>query len=420
MRQTLRRMYPTAVMALLFVVVAGADIARAADWPQFLGPARNGISKETGLVQSWGDGGPKELWRIPGGVGMTSVVVQGKLACTMVQTGGEQRLLAFDAATGKETWSAAIAPTYRNGMGNGPRGTPALSKDAAFVFTGEGVLARVSLKDGNVDWKVDTLKELPGSAAEYGMACSPILWGEAVVVQVGARQATVAAFSQKTGKVLWTDGRGETPGYSSPAILKVGGKEQLVVFAGASAFGVDSKGKRLWQFPYETGYDCNIATPIAIDGNVFLSAGENHGSTLLDLKPGGTGLKPSVVWDSTGVRSVLRTEWQTALLLDGHLYGYDNVGGAGPITNLTCVNAKTGERVWQEARFGKGNAIAADGILFATTMKGELILMKPSPKGYEELGRKTVIETTRQAPSLANGRLYVRDDKEIVCFDVKQ
>ncbi len=420
MRQTLRRILSARVMAFLVLVVAGADVARPADWPQFLGPDRTGISKETGLISSWGSNGPKELWRIPGGVGMSAGVVKGKLACTMIQTAREQQLLAFDAETGKKKWATAIAPNYRNAMGNGPRGTPVLKNEAAFVFSGEGVLARVSLKSGDIDWRVETLKRHPGGVIDYGMACSPILWGDAVIVTIGTGKATVAAFDQKTGETLWTDGRDEVAGYSSPAILKVGGKEQLVVFAGASAFAVDSNGKRLWQFPYRTGYDCNIATPLAIDGKVFISAGENHGSTLLDLKPSGTGFKPSVVWDSTGRNSVLRTEWQTAILLGGHLYAYDNVGGAGPITHLTCVNAKTGERVWQEARFGKGNAIAADGKFFATTMKGELLMMKASPEGLTELGRKEVIGMTRQAPSLANGRLYVRDDKDIVCFDVKK
>ena len=404
--------------ACFAVLILTSGLAKAADWPQFLGPDRNGISKETGLIDSWGASGPKELWRIPGGVGMAAVVVKGKLACTMIQTPREQQLLAFDAETGKKKWAATIAPNYRNAMGNGPRATPALSNEAAFVFTGEGVLARVDLKSGKVDWKVETVAGR--SIAEYGMACSPILWGEAVIVTTGSRQATVSAFDQKSGKELWSSGRNETAGYSSPAILKVGGKEQLIVFAGASAFAVNSKGKRLWQYRYVTNYDCNIATPITIDGNVFISAGENHGSTLLSLKAGGGGFTPSVIWESLGRSSVLRNEWQTSILIDGHLYGYDNVGGAGPITHLTCVNAKTGKRLWQEARFGKGNMIAADGKLFATTMKGELLMMKASPQGLTVLGRKEVIGMTRQAPSLANGRLYVRDDKDIVCFDVKK
>ena len=124
------------------------------------------------------------------------------------------------------------------------------------------MLARVDFESGNVDWKVETVTER--SVAEYGMACSPILWGEAVIVTTGSRQATVSAFDQKSGKQLWSDGRNETAGYSSPAILKVGGKEQLVVFAGASAFAVDSKGKRLWQYRYATNYDCNAYPTIAL------------------------------------------------------------------------------------------------------------------------------------------------------------
>ncbi|MFP6763863.1 MAG: PQQ-binding-like beta-propeller repeat protein [Planctomycetaceae bacterium] len=410
------------MLAAIFIAVCPGQIeqSRAEDWPQFLGPDRNGISKETGLLDSWGDAGPDELWRIPGGVGMSAVAVKDGLACTMIQTKREQQLLGFDAATGTKKWTAAIAPNYRNQMGNGPRGTPLLTADAAFVFTGEGVLARVNLKDGSLDWKVVTLNRHPGAVMDYGMACSPVLWGTAVIVTVGARQATVVAFDQKTGETLWTAGRAGSAGYSSPAVLQAGGQEQLVVFAGAAAFGVDSAGKELWRYGYVTDYDCNIATPLSIDGSVLISAGENHGTTLLNLKPGGSGFDTSVAWASTGTGSMLRNEWQTSILLDGYLYGFDNVGSAGPVTHLTCVRAKTGERIWREPRFGKGNMIAADGKLFATTMKGELVVMQASPNGFQELGRKKVIGTTRQAPSLANGRLYIRDDAEIVCFDVRR
>ena len=126
------------------------------------------------------------------------------------------------------------------------------------------------------------------------------------------------------------------------------------------------------------------------------------------------------VWTSQGVKSVLRNEWQTSLLIDGFLYGMDNVGGAGPITHLTCINAATGERMWQQARFGKGNLIAAEGKLFISTMKGELVIVQASPEKYIELGRSTVLDATRQAPALADGLLYLRDDKEIVCLDVRR
>jgi outer membrane protein assembly factor BamB len=201
----------------------------------------------------------------------------------------------------------------------------------------------------------------------------------------------------------------------------VGGRPQVVTFTGNSALGLDhDTGKVLWRYPYETNYECNIATPLAIKDHLFLSAGENHGSVLLALKSQGDKFAVNPVWESQGPSSVMRNEWQTSLLLDGYLYGMDNVGGAGPITHLTCIKAATGERMWQQLRFGKGNLIAADGKLFITTMKGELVVVRASPERFEELSRATLVGSTRQAPALAQGRLFLRDDKEIVCVDVRK
>jgi outer membrane protein assembly factor BamB len=249
------------------------------------------------------------------------------------------------------------------------------------------------------------------------MACSPLVSDGLVIVTIGSPSATVVACDLKTGETKWTAGQGEKAGYSSPSVLKIGGKDQLVVFAGASAFGVDpASGKQLWKYAYVTDYDCNIATPLAVGGNVLISAGENHGSALLKI---GSNSTVSEVWTSIGTGSVLRNEWQTSIQSGGHLYGFDNVGSAGPVTHLTCVKAATGERVWRQLRFGKGNLIAADGKLFASTMKGEVVIVSATPDGFQELGRQTVLGRTRQAPTLADGRLYLRDDEVIVCLDVR-
>jgi outer membrane protein assembly factor BamB len=252
------------------------------------------------------------------------------------------------------------------------------------------------------------------------MASSPLVVDDQVIVTVGAPQATVAAYETKTGKLAWTAGS-DPAGYSSPALLNVGGRKQIVVYTGGSALGLEpASGKQLWRYPYETNFDCNIATPLAIKGQVFISSGENHGSALLALKPKSDAFTVEEVWTSQGTKSVLRNEWQTSILLDGYLYGMDNVGGAGPITHLTCINAATGERAWQVPRFGKGNLIAADGKLFISTMKGELVVAQASPKEYIELGRAEILGSTRQAPALADGLLYLRDDAEIVCLDVRK
>ncbi len=410
------------VVVALAMTVSAAPINAQTDakgeWPQFLGPQRNGLSSETGLLDRWPEQGPKEVWRVPGGVGMAGLAISRSRVLTLVQREEEQWLISLDAKSGEAIWQTSLAQEYRNAMGNGPRATPAIAGDHVFVFTGEGILSAHSFADGKQLWSHNVVKELSGKEAEYGMACSPLVVGDQVIVTAGASKGTLVAFDTKSGKQLWTAGK-DPAGYSSPALLNVGGRHQIVAFTGNSALGVDpAKGTLLWRYPFNTNFHCNITTPLEIQGNVFLSSGEDHGSVLLNLKPKAETFEISEVWSSFGTKSVLRNEWQTSMLLDGFLYGMDNVGGAGPITHLTCIDAATGERKWQQARFGKGNLIAADGKLFLSTMKGELVLVRATPDRYDELSRATVLGSTRQAPALSNGRLFLRDDKEIVCLDV--
>lgn len=402
-----------------FVVVA-TTFAVEAEWPQFLGPQRNGISTETGLIDSFPATGPKEVWRIDGGIGMSGVVVsRGKLVTTS-QAEGKQYVAAFNAVDGKSLWRTSIAPAYQNSMGPGTRATPTIAGDRVFAYSGEGILAALNFADGNLLWSQNLIEEFGGNPPDYGMACSPLVLGERVIVTVGALSAAVVALDAATGKVVWKAGD-DPNGYSSPALLEVGGRKQLVVYSGMSVLGLDPDGGTvLWRHPYVTDFNCNTATPVAVDGSVFVSSGENHGSVLLGLKPVADKFEVSVLWKSNGPQSVLRAEWQTPVLLDGKLYGFDNVGGAGPVTHLTCIDAATGNRVWQQLRFGKGNMIAADGKLWVSTLQGELILVRAVATGFEELSRADVGITTRQAPTLVDGRLYLRDDAKIVCFDVRK
>jgi len=409
-------------LAATVAAARGEEPAAAAknQWPQFLGPGRDGISSETGLLDKWPAGGPKEVWRVKGGVGMSGLAISRGRVLTMVQREGQQWLVALDAATGQPIWQTAVAPEFRNEMGNGPRATPTLAGERVLVYTGEGILAAVNFADGAVLWSHNLPKDHKGKPADYGMACSPLVVDERAIVQVGAPQAAVVAYDIPTGKLAWKAGS-DLAGYSSPALLEVAGQKQLVAFTGGSVLGLSPQdGKVLWRHPYGTDFECNIATPVAVNGHVFVSSGENHGSVLLAVKPSGGSLAVEEMWSSQGAGSVLRSEWQTPVLLDGHLYGFDNVGSAGPVTHLTCVEAATGKRAWQQLRFGKGNLIAADGKLFISTMKGELVIVRATPEKFEELGRGVVIGSTRQAPALAGGLLYLRDDKEIVCLDVRK
>jgi outer membrane protein assembly factor BamB len=398
----------------------GCSAIWAGDWPQFLGPERTGISTETGLLAEWPAGGLKEVWRVSGGVGMSGIAISRGRAVTMVQREGQQRMVALDVKTGRTLWDALLAPAYTNQMGDGPRSTPTIAGERVFALTGEGILAAVSFVDGEVLWSVPALKELRGQEADYGMACSPLVVKEHVIVNLGAPNAAVAAFDIATGKLAWSADN-DPAGYSSPALLNVGGKQQVVAFTGGSVLGVSpDRGDVLWRFPYETDFGCNIAAPLAYKNQVFISAGENHGSALLALKDQGGKLAAEEVWASLGTKSVLRNEWQTSILVDDHLYGFDNVGGAGPVSHLACIEAATGKPVWQQPRFGKGNAIWAEGKLFIVLLNGELAIARVSPQGYHELGRGPVVGKTRQAPALANGLLFLRDDQNIVCLDVRK
>ncbi len=405
------------VCCCLTVLTAGS--ALSGDWPQFLGPRRNGSSTETGLVKSFAAGPPKTLWQVPLGTGMSGIAVSGNRAYTLFQTETEQFAVALDAASGKQLWKTALAPAYENSMGNGPRATPTVAGERVFVYTGEGILAALQTSDGTKLWSVNVPESLAGQPSEYGCSCSPIVVGNLVIVQSGTATAATAAWDADSGKLAWKSGSSNA-GYSSPALATLAGKEQLLVFNAAGVAGLaPDTGRELWNFPFPTEYDCNTATPVVLsDSEVLISAGENHGAVILQLKASGAGFTVAAVWESLGKDSQLRAEWQTPVVHDGHLYALDNSGSAGPITNLVCIRLADRRTVWQKPRFGKSNLILADDRLWLTNMQGEVVLVEASPEAFRELGRIQVLQTTRQAPALANGRLYVRDDEQVICLDV--
>ncbi|MEQ8790975.1 MAG: PQQ-binding-like beta-propeller repeat protein [Pirellulaceae bacterium] len=415
------RIHAVCLVGLLACATA-AFAQQGPSWPQFLGPQRNGVSAEKGVTNGWASDAdaPKQVWRVPGGVGMSGLAVADGRVITLGQGEGKQYVLALAEMTGKTLWKTPVAPAYENSMGDGPRATPTIDGKTVYAYTGEGVLTALDAASGELLWRVDAVRENESRVSDYGMASSPLVVGDKVIVTVGAPGPTVVAYNKKSGEAAWQAG-GAPNGYSSPALLEVGGAKQIVVFAGAAGLGVSpADGALLWRYPYVTDYNCNTATPIAVGGDVFLSSGENHGSVLLSLtgkNSGGFDVKP--VWESLGGGSVMRNEWQTSVLVDGYLYGFDNVGSAGPVTHLTCIEAASGKPMWRQARFGKGNLIYADGKLLISTFDGDFVVVRASPKEFNELGRMTATDGTRQAPSLADGRVYLRDNREVVCLDVR-
>jgi outer membrane protein assembly factor BamB len=410
----------TELRLMLVCLISLTGLTEGGDWPQFLGVNRTGTSTETGLLKTFPQDGPQVVWKTPLGTSMSGIAVAGKQALTLFQDETRQFAVSLSTETGQILWKTALAPAFENGMGNGPRATPAVAEGRVFVMTGEGLLAGLDAATGKLLWNVDVPQQFGGQAAEYGVACSPLVSGDLVIVQAGSEAAGIVALQSASGKLVWKSRSGRS-GYASPVLLTLAGVSQVVAFDAAGAGGLDPRtGAELWQFPFPTEYDCNTACPVQVgEREVLISAGENHGAVILQLTPSGVAFEAKPVWSSLGKDSQLRAEWQTPVIHNGHLYGLDNSGSAGPITNLVCIRLSDRKTVWQKPRFGKSNLILADGRLWITTMKGELVLVEASDREYRELGRAVVLETTRQAPSLADGRLYVRDDQHVICLDVR-
>lgn len=391
------------------------------DWPQFLGLDRSGVSRHSiPLVDTFPSAGPKVVWKVPGGVGMSGVVVVGNQCLTIVHRDEKQTLISLDRRTGIQQWATPFAPAYKNTMGDGARATPTVHENLVVCFSGEGILVCHDLMSGKQIWQKNLLQEMDAMPSEYGMSCSPLVTGNVVICHVGSESATVAATELTTGKKLWTAGKGRA-GYSSPALIRIAGREQVVAFVGSQCLGIEpASGKILWEYPFVTDYECNTATPVSVDGQVLISSGENHGSVLLQIAAEGDGYAVKEIWKSLGPKSVLRSEWQTPLVMGNVIYGFDNIGGAGPITNLTCLDATSGVTRWKQMRFGKSNGIFADGKLLISTLEGELVLVRANPDKFEELARAKLFGKTRQAPALSDGFAFLRDDEHIMCIDLRK
>lgn len=405
------RLLATAALVLSFTTLAGA-----ADWPRWMGPQCNGSSPETGLLTTWPKEGPKVLWKVEGGDGYSAVTVVGNRAYTMVQRGGEELVVCLDVANGgKELWKHKTGPAYKNQYGDGPRSTPAVDGKQVYVQSATGPLVCLDAEKGTVVWEKDILKEFKAKNITWGLSASPLIDGDLVLALPGAEGAGVAAFNKSDGKLAWK-ASSDKAAYASPVVAMADGKRQAIFFTASGLLGVDMKdGKELWTLPWVTEYDVNIATPLVIGGDqLFVSSGEHVGCALLKLGKG----KPTPVWESKGPKSVLITYWANAVLQDKHLYGLD--GEYNQPSALKCVDAATGKEVWSKDRFGLGSVTLADGHLWITTIKGDLVLVPANSKAYQEKGRVKVMEESRYAtvPTIAGKKLFLRDRKSIYCLDV--
>jgi outer membrane protein assembly factor BamB len=405
--------------ALGTATLAPAPRPAGAEWPQWRGPNRDGTSPETDVLLDWPADGLKTLWTRPSGEGFSTVVVARGRAFTVLQDGADEAVVCWDAATGKEHWRFRYPAAFRNEYGNGPRSTPAVAGDHVYTVGATGVMhclkAFTDNPQGEKVWRRDLLQEFGAHNLLWGVSFSPLVEGGLVYVMPGGPGGnSVAGLDRDTGATVWK-ALDDLPSYSSPVVADLGGRRQIIFFTAERLLGVEpATGRLLWDFPWRTAVPelpMNIATPLVIgDRYVFISSGYDKGCALVEVAKDGDALKATQVYKNRKLRS----HFASVVRVGEYLYGFDD-------TTLACLELKTGKQKWRERGFDKGSLIAAAGHLIVLGEQGALALVVATPEEYREKARfeHSQLPSSWSTPSLAEGRLYVRDKTRVVCYDIK-
>lgn len=402
-------------MRFSFLALLLVAAVHAADWPQFLGPTRNGVSTETNLNLAWPKDGPKILWKTKVGEGWSGPVVASNRVVLFHRVGDNEVLDCLQATNGAQLWRAEYPSTYRDDFGfeSGPRATPAIDGHRIFTFGANGILNAWNLTNGANLWRIDTRKQFNSDKGFFGIACSPLVEGGAVILNIGGAGAGVVAFDQATGKVLWQS-TSEEASYSSPTAATIGGQRRVFVFARKSLLALaPGDGRVLWEFPWAPRIDASVsaATPLVIGEMVFISASYGAGAALLRV----AGAKPEVVWSGD---DILSSHYSPVVPQRGFLYGFD--GRQEQRCRLRCVELATGKVRWSEERFGAGALLVAGEKLLVLTERGELIVAPASPEKFSPTARAQILGSDIRAhPALAHGLFYARDKGVLACVDLR-
>jgi outer membrane protein assembly factor BamB len=396
------------LISLLFCVMASA-----ADWPQWRGPGRDGKSAETGLLASWPAGGPRLIWKAQGlGEGYSPFAVVGSRLYTQGQQGDQQFVLALDVSTGKQLWKTPSGRSFRIEQGNGPRGTPTIDEDRLYALASDGMLVCLEIGTGKRIWGYNIGQRFGGSVPKWGYTESPLIEGDRIFVTPGGRGASVVALNKATGDLIWKS-QDDGAGYSSAVPFDAGGIRGLATLTASAAIGLDMRnGALLWRYPKVANDVANIATPIVYDGYVFVSTDYGTGCALLKLTPAGGAVEASEVYFNRDMRN----HYTTSVLLGDYLYGFSS-------SILTAMNFKTGKVAWSDRSVGKGNCIYAEQRLYCLGEDGVAGLIDPTPAGYKEVSRFQIPRgdfPTWTPPVVANGKLYLREQDNLYCYNVKR
>jgi outer membrane protein assembly factor BamB len=410
----MNRLLPSIVGSFLLTV---SGLAANFDWPQWRGPNRDDVSKETGLLKEWPAEGPKRVWLFENaGAGYSSFAIANGKLFTMGTRDNNETLLALDANTGKELWAAPLGSIFNEKRGGGPRGTPTVDGNRVYGLSGQGNLVCVNIADGTIVWQKQ-MKDLGGVLQKWGYSESVLVDGNNVICTPGGPQGTVAAFNKTSGVLVWqTKDFTDEAQYSSIAPATINGVPQYVQITMQSIVGIAPKdGKILWKTSWP-GRTAVIPTPIVRDNLVYVTSGYGVGCKQIRIKPDNS---VETVYEN----KVMKNHHGGVILVGDHLYGHADAG-------WTCQNFKTGGEVWNHRAFDKGAVAYADGMLYCLEERsGTVALVAASPAGWKEHGRfkpepqsKIRLPDGRiwTHPVISNGKLYLRDQDLIYCYDIKK
>jgi outer membrane protein assembly factor BamB len=385
--------------------------ALAGDWPQFLGPTRNGVYPGTDIAATWPASGPQILWHKDAGEGFAAPVVANGKVIFFYRANGKEIVDCLDAASGAKVWSYDYPTTYRDDFGfdEGPRSAPAIANGSVFTFGAQGVLTAIDFATAKKLWSVDTAKTFSVRKGYFGAAGSPLVDGGKVLVHVGGPGAGIVAFDAKLGAVTWKATSDEA-GYSSPTIATIGGVRHALFFTRAGLVDLDpANGQVRFSFPWRSRSQAsvNAATPLVIGNQVFVSASYGTGAALLEVN----GSEYKKIWSNDDSMS---NHYSTCVYRDGFLYGFHGRQEEGQA--LRCVQLRTGKVMWSVDGYGAGTVTLAGDRLLILRENGELVQAPAVSDGFHPGAHaKILTKVVRAYPALADGRLYARDEKTLVC-----
>ncbi len=405
---------------LFFGVAVTLTRVSASDWPQFLGPTRNGVFAGEALAASWPKDGPVVVWQRKVGQGFSGPAVASGKLILFHRIDDKETVECLDANTGKTLWTFDYPTAYRDDFGfdEGPRATPAIADNHVYTYGAEGVLTCLDLASGKKVWGLNAKSDFHAPKGFFGIACSPLVEGNAVILNIGGDGAGIVAFDKLTGKILWK-ATNDQPSYSSPVSATINNRRYLFVLTLANFVALDpANGKVLFQYPFRPPIRSSVTAtaPLVVDDQVFLSASYGLGAVLLKITPNG----PEKIWSGDGI---LSNHYATSVYLNGFLYGIHGRTDPGfePPASLRCVELKTGKIRWQQDSFGAATLTLAGDQLFILTEKGEFIRAPASPSAFKPLDRAQVLPTqVRAHPALANGLFYARSKDKLVCLDLQK